>query len=355
MRPLRLFPLLLIPLLLVAGCSHRREEPQGGQAQAAQALPPRLVHVLCYHNLTDSPRSDYDVKPADFTAQMQVLKDGGYGVISCRQLADYLGNVEDLPEKSVVISFDDGWKSVLTTAKPILDQFGFKPVLFVNPVSIGGKNYLSWQDLKALMQAGYEIDSHTTTHANLTKKPKSQSLAEFQDSVREEIEKSYNVIAEELGQAPVALAYPFGNYDEFVMRTTKEIGYRLGLSIDPGAIDKQSDPWALPRKMVVNGTSLKTFQQTLETEPLHLTGMQPALGTRVKSRQYKLTAQLMDADAADALQAEGGHGAKLKYDATSQVLTLTTRLNRGANLIRIHSTGTPRRDIGWVVVVDVTD
>lgn len=355
MRRARFIPLLLIPLLVLAAGGCRRGKPKQQAAQPPKALPNRLVHVLCYHALSDRPKADTQLTPQDFTAQMQVLKQGGYQAISCRQLADYLADAQDIPDKSVIISFDDGWKSVLTKAKPILDQFGFKPVLFVNPVSVGGKSYLSWDNLKTLMQAGYEIDSHTVTHPNLTQKAKSQTLKQVQEKAREEIEQSYRDIEEHVGQAPVALAYPFGNYDQYVMQVTRDTGYRLGLSIDPGAVDHQSDPWTLPRKMIVNGTSLKTFQRFLETEPLHLTNVQPALGVRLPSRQYKFTAQLLDEDAAATLQAETKNGAKLKYDPASRMLTITAHLDRGANAMRLLSSGKPRRDLGWIVVVDVQD
>jgi peptidoglycan/xylan/chitin deacetylase (PgdA/CDA1 family) len=355
MPQLRRMLLVLLPLVLLAGCGCRRETSQGRAAAPPQALPYRFTHVLCYHHLTDTPKSVYDVKPSDFQTQLQTLKDGGYQSISCKQLADYLAKAQDIPEKSVIISFDDGRASVLKTAKPLLDQFGFQAVLFVNPNSVGGKNYLSWEDLKALAEAGYEIDSHTSSHLNLTRKLTKLTTAEFQEKVREEIEASYQEIKQKIGQPPVALAYPFGNYDLHAMQTTKGAGYRLGFTIDPGAIDNRSDPGALPRKMVVDGTSPRTFQRNLDTQPLHLTSPQPALGERVTSRAYTFTAQLGDADAAASLAAEAGRGTKLKYDEATQQLTVTSRLNRGANLVRLHSTGTPRREAGWIVVADVTD
>jgi len=355
MPQLRRLVLLLLPLALVAGCGCRRPRPKSQAPPTPQALPARLTHVLCYHNLTATPTSVYDVKPTDFEAQLQALKAGGYQTITCRQVADYLANAQDLPEKSVVISFDDGRISVLKTAKPLLDKFGFRAVLFINPVSVGAKGFLSWEDLKSLAQAGYEIDSHTTTHMNLTRRPKSLSMAQFQNKVRDEIGKSYETIAQHLGTAPVSLAYPFGNYDLYAMRAAKEAGYRVALSIDPGGIDGQSDPWSLPRKMIVDGTSLKTFTRNLETQPLHLIGAEPARGVRLTSRAYSFTAQLGDADAATSLAAEGGHGAKLKYDQATQKITVTMRLNRGANLVRLYSTGPPRRESAWIVVVDAAD
>jgi len=302
-----------------------------------------------------APKTVYDVKPSDLTAQMQALKSAGYQSISCQQLADYLANVQDIPAKSVLISFDDGRLSFQEIARPILDQFGFKAVLFVNPGSVGGKNFLSWDQLKALAQAGHEINSHTVTHMNLTKKPKSLTTEQFHKQITAEIRNSYEQIRDHLGTAPVGLAYPFGNYDEFVMRTTHEVGHRLGFTIDPGAVDNKSNPWMLPRKMVVNGTALKTFQRNLATEPLHLTNIQPPRGVRLTSRQYRLSATVLDQDAANAVNAEGGHGAKARYDPATGQIVVTSRLNKGANLVRLFSTGTPRREAAWIVVCDVTD
>lgn len=350
----RLTPWLLLILapVLLSGCGCRRDRPDT-EPPAPQALPNRLVRVLCYHDITNTPKSDKDVTPADFKTHLNVLREGGYQTISCEQLADYFANAKDIPDRSVIISFDDGRTSVLKTAKPLLDEFGFTPVLFVNPGSVGGKGYLGWEDLKTLMAAGYEINSHTVSHMNLTRLDKGLTVDQHQAKARAEIEMCARQIEENLGKAPVAMAYPYGNYDEFAMRVTREAGHRLGFSIAPGAIDNQSDPWTLPRKMVVGGSSLKSIERHLNSEPLHLTARQPALGERLTTRDYTFTAQLLDEDAVGQVQAEGGRKAKLQFDPATRQLTLTTRLNRGANLIRIHSTGTPRRETAWIVVADV--
>jgi peptidoglycan/xylan/chitin deacetylase (PgdA/CDA1 family) len=343
-------------MLLLAGCGCRNEGGEKRGDKPPPPLPNRLVHVLCYHHLTANPKSDsISVKPDDFRAQMQALKDGGYSSLSCAQLADYFANTKDIPDKSVIISFDDGRLSFQEVAAPILDEFGFKAVLFINPGMVGGKGFLSWDQLKALQQAGHEIDSHTLTHENLTKNTQKLTLEKFRELIRDQITDSYRQIEEHIGVAPVGLAYPFGNYDEHVIRTTGEAGHRLAFSIDPGGIDSKSNHWNLPRKMVVNGTSMRTFERNLSTEPLHLVNVDPPVGQRLTSRQYTFTAQVLDADAAGQVNAEGGRGAKVKYDEATQQITVTSRLNRGANLVRLFSTGTPRRESAWIVVVDASD
>lgn len=343
---------VIITALLAPGCGCRKHAPQSTAPQAPPALPNRTVHVLCYHNLVAADAKSYDTTIADFVEQLQALRAAGYQSISCAQLADYLANVKDIPDKSVIISFDDGRLSVLKAAAPTLDKYGFKATIFLITGAVGGSGSLSWADVKQLAGMGYEIGSHTVSHQNLTKVPPGLSVAEHQRKVRQELDASALAIERYTGQAPVALAYPYGNYDNFTMRAARDAGYRVAFSIDPGAIDNQSDAWTLPRKMVVHGTALKTFQRFLATEPLHLSGVQPAIGLHYGSRAYKLQARVTDADALESLSAEVGKGSRLEVEAQTSQITLTGKLNKGANLVRLSATGTPRREAGWVVVCD---
>lgn len=350
-RRLTILSILLTALVALAVTGCRKHSPTPAN-QPPPALPNRIVHVLCYHNVVPTTQTDYDTSVGDFAAQLQALKSGGFQTISCGQLAEYLDNQKDIPAKSVIITFDDGRASFLQNAKPMLDKAGFKATLFLITGSVGGTGTLTWDEVKTLMAAGYEIGSHTVTHGNLTKVPQGYTLAEQQQKMRREIEDSATTLTQKLGKAPVALAYPYGNYDSFAMRACREAGYRTAFSIDPGAIDNQSNVWALPRKMIVNGTSLKTFERALTTEPLHLTGLQPEIGLRYGSKSYKLQAQVADPDALDTLGAEAGKHTQVKLDRPTSGLTVTSTLNKGANLVRVFSTGTPRRETAWIVVCD---
>lgn len=345
-------PLFIIIALIaaaMAGCGKSRPVPAN---QPPKALPNRTVHVLCYHNVVPTARNDYDTSVADFQAQLGVLRSGGYQSISCSQLMGYLDNEKDIPAKSVIITFDDGRASFLHNAKPMLDKLGMKATLFLITGSVGAKGSLSWDEVKMLAAAGYEIGSHTVSHLNLTKVPKDYTLSDHQQKVRREIEEAATTLTQKLGQPPVAFAYPFGNYDSFAMGACREAGYRMAFSIDPGAIDNQSSVYALPRKMVVNGTSLKSFERALAVEPLHLTGLQPEIGLRYRGKAYRLQAQVADPDALEALGAEAGKGTRVKLDRQTSQLSVTSTLNRGANLVRVFSTGTPRRETAWIVVCD---
>lgn len=350
-RVLGLVGLLLGGIALACG-GCRRPAVEGTATPQPVALPNRTVRVLCYHNLRDKATSLYEASVSDFRAQLSAMRDGGYQTITTRELADYLSGSRDIPEKSVLITFDDGYKSVLTVGKPILDEFGFRANLFLITDSVGGKGNLTWDDAKQLAAAGWEVGSHTVAHSNLTKRGKSESAQQHQDRIVREIGASYARIEQELGVPPAALAYPFGNYDAACMQACQEAGYRLAFSIDPGATDQQSDPWRLPRKMIVNGTSSRTFARTLETEPLHLADVDPPPGQRIRGSAYALSARVADADALGSLGADAGKKARLKLDSATSVLTVSTTLSKGANLVRVFSSGTPRRETGWIVVSD---
>lgn len=345
----RLALLLLGLAVLAAGC-HRARPAE--QTAAPARLPNRVVHVLCYHNLCAQPKGLYDTSLSDFTAQLAALKTWGGTVVTARQVAAYLAGEQDLPDKAVVITFDDGYRSVYTVARPILDRLGYKATLFLITDCLGGKTNLTWTQVKEMAAAGYDIGSHTATHPNLTRARSGEAAAQREARAQREIQRSYDTLEEKLGTPPAALAYPFGNYDAATMQAVSTAGFRVAFSIDPGAADQDSTALCLPRKMIVKGTSLRTFQRFLDTAPLHLAEVTPAVGERVKGRQYQLTARVSDPDAVAALGGECGSHARVKLDPQTSLLTLTASLNRGANLVRIFSSGTPRRETGWIVVCD---
>lgn len=350
MRRLYTVAVLILLMAAVTGCGRNPRPPAA--TQAPKALPNRLIRVLCYHNVVSAAGGFYDTSVSDFQAQLEALKAGGFQTISCRQLSDYLANVSDIPNKSVIITFDDGRSSVLTTAKPLLEKYGYTATLFLITGSVGKKGSLTWDQVKQLVAAGYEVGSHTVTHLNLTKR--NGTLQARQDRVREELSNSFSSIETHLGQPPVALAYPFGNYDTFTMRAAKDAGYQLAFTIDLGAIDNQSDPWRLSRRMVVKGLSLKTFQRALATEPLHLAEVEPAIGLPVGAKTVKLTGAVRDENALSGLQAEVGAHSRLQVDPVEGRFTITATLRPGANLVRLWSPGPPYRETGWIIVSDPT-
>jgi peptidoglycan/xylan/chitin deacetylase (PgdA/CDA1 family) len=173
-----------------------------------------LVPILAYHSL-DSSGSVLSVAPEVFRRQMVILRERGFHGIGLGHLLSGWQGRRDLPRRPVVLTFDDGFRSVLEEAVPVLTELGFSATIFVVAGYCGGTNdwpsqppalprlpLLSWADLRALGAAGLEIGAHGLTHAPLTHL-----------SAREagrEIVGSKAILEEKLGRPVVTFAYPYG-------------------------------------------------------------------------------------------------------------------------------------------------
>jgi peptidoglycan/xylan/chitin deacetylase (PgdA/CDA1 family) len=175
------------------------------------------VPILTYHAVVDAARpTPLAVSPADFAAQMTALAQAGYRAVSLLELADALrhGLPERLPERAAVITFDDGYRSVLA-ALPILREHGFTAAVFLVTDAIGGEagkraeqNWrppwplLSWGEVETLAADGFQLGAHTLTHPVLPHLPPAEAEREMVES-RDEI-------ARRTGREVRAFAYPYG-------------------------------------------------------------------------------------------------------------------------------------------------
>lgn len=136
----------------------------------------------------------------------------------------------ETPSRKVAITFDDGHRSVFDKALPVLERLGLKATVFVCTELVGGvlptdpsAPALSWSELRELAEAGWEIGSHTATHARLTMLSDVELRAELRDS-REHIES-------ELGSVCSSLAYPYGLVDRRVEEEAASAGYVIGFTV----------------------------------------------------------------------------------------------------------------------------
>lgn len=345
--------MLLVALQARRARDSGADRQQADAAAAVRAPAHRTIPILCYHSIIADPSSSYSVATADFREQMGVLSKEGYTPITCTQLADYLDGTLELPERPVVITFDDGWVSNYDVAAPILDEFGFTATFFPMTGSIGTKNHLTYEQLRELTERGYEVGSHSITHPNLPRPEPGETLEAHQARIRSELADSKQAIEQATGKPVAALAYPHGTYDETVMAMAQDAGYRLAFSIDRGAADERSYRWRLPRDMVVKGNSITTFKNWLHQEPLHIDEVSPPIGQIARSPEIEYRGTLTDesVDPGGLVLAEKptGHSADLHYDETAGQVVISTTLNEGANNIRLQSPGEVLRETSWVV------
>ena len=192
--------------------------------KAQVVIAPAGATILVYH--TVEPKTDkkegimqkhYHIFPENFRAQMRYLKDNGYAVIPMKVYLDHLNKGTEIPKKSVVLTFDDGWKNQYEFAVPILKEFGYTATFYIITGSTDGKTYMSWENIKELDKAGMDIESHTVTHANLTKVDEVKA--------REELENSKKTLEEKLGHSISMLAYPYYGNNAAVQKLVADAGY----------------------------------------------------------------------------------------------------------------------------------
>ena len=146
----------------------------------------QLVPILCYHNFGPQTRGRLLMSASAFEEQMRYLKREGYHVITLRQFLEFTALRRQLPRKTVVLTFDDGWKSFKEYAYPILKELGFPATLFIYTDFIGARIALSWQELKDLAQEGFDIQAHSKSHEDMRRKP-TESEEEYNRRMQAEL------------------------------------------------------------------------------------------------------------------------------------------------------------------------
>lgn len=193
-------------------------------ATAAEVLARKEVPVLCYHQIrdwkpSDSKRAHDDIiPPANFKQHIKMLADSGYHTILPDQLYDYLNYGTALPEKPIMITFDDTDLDQYTVGAKVLKEHGFKGVFFIMTVSIGRPRYMSKAQIKELADDGHEIASHTWNHKN---------FAQFTDEDwKTQIDEPTQTLEKITGKKVAYFAYPYGVFKASTLHKLKDHGFK---------------------------------------------------------------------------------------------------------------------------------
>ena len=218
-------------------------------ADAQTIIDRKQVPILCYHQVrdwksTDSKRArDYIVPVAAFRAQMKILADSGYQTILPDQLYNYLAYGDPLPEKPVMLTFDDADLDQYTVAYPEMKKYGFKGVFFIMTVALGKPRYMSKDQLKELSDQGHILGSHTWDHKNVKK----YEAADWPI----QIDKPSKLLESISGKPVEYFAYPFGLWNPEAIPFLKERGFKAAFQLS-GKRDPK-DPLHTIRRIIVPG------------------------------------------------------------------------------------------------------
>lgn len=211
------------------------------------------VAVLGYHRFENPPRDPLAISTAEFEQQLQALKDGGITVITMQDFLAWRRGEKSIPEKSAVITIDDGYRSAYDVAWPSLKKFGYPFTMFVYTkyVNVGGKS-LTWDQLREMHAAGVEIGSHSTSHANLNQR-KGRDDAAYRAFLEEELAESKRVIEEHMGAPVLTFAYPYGNHNELAREVGRAAGYEALFTVAGHKVGHASPADALGRYIIQTG------------------------------------------------------------------------------------------------------
>lgn len=228
--------------------------------------PPEALHVpiLMYHYVSDLPpdadslRRGLTVEPADFEAQLHYLKDAGYETVLLRDLYDALSLGKPLPEKPIVLTFDDGYKNHYTDVLPLLQKYDYVGEFFVlaTPAHFEAEAYMTWNEMRELAKAGMAVQGHGRDHFDL--RNRNYDFLVFQIlGIKEAVEAH-------TGQQVTFFCYPAGKYDRDVIAVTESAGYLGGVTTEWGATQTLDNRFTWPRIRVRGGWPLETYIEILQ-------------------------------------------------------------------------------------------
>jgi peptidoglycan/xylan/chitin deacetylase (PgdA/CDA1 family) len=231
----------------------------------------QLVPILVYHNIAAQAKGRMIISARSFAEQMRYLKSQGYRVVALKDFVEFISLKKQLPRKSVVVSFDDGYRSFLQFAYPVLKELGFTATLFVYTDFVGaGSNAISWADLKKLKDEGFEIHSHSKTHADL-RRGKGETTDEYTRRINRELAEPKEMFHKHLAHSTDVIAYPYGRQDEGVVERAKQQGYSAGFTVYRQGSPAFVDRLRIHRSQIYSEMSLEDFIKNLNTfnpEPL---------------------------------------------------------------------------------------
>lgn len=204
------------------------------------------VPIFVYHYVEyvkdqkDTTRKLLATSPRVFEAQIVTLKENGYKFITFKDVERYLQGVQKLPEKPIIITFDDGYEDFYTDVFPIIKKHSIQVTQYLVADFIGKPNYLKDEQIRILIKSGLvEFGSHTLTHVNLNTVPALHASYEISES-KSSLERRY--------QMPIStFAYPYGAYTEEIARIVEKEGYLTAVTTEDGITIKKDERFRLKR------------------------------------------------------------------------------------------------------------
>jgi len=340
------------------------------------------VAVLGYHDFSEAaPETAMRMHSSKFRKQMTALRQLGITVISLDDFLAWKRGAKHLPEKSALLTFDDGWKSVYTDALPILKEFGYPFTLFIYKNYIdGGSKALTTDMINEMLHAGASLGSHSVSHPYpaVFRSHRKKGDHDMDAFLRKEMGESKRFIEAKFATKITAYAFPGGFVSEEMLPLADEFGYTSLFTVLPGKVKRPTPDKHLPRYMILgnydkifdlattfrdsqdtNAAPVGTLADLNQTTPYPVT---PEAGSIINSRLPVISANLAsltDFDPKSLVMKVSGFGdVPAKFDPATQLLAwqVTRRLRQPSCQVAVtwldakgKATDTPLR---WTFQID---
>jgi len=320
----------------------------GLTATATPAAYDNGFTVLCYHRFVERPEtvrkplSEYRLPMEAFRWQMQYLKDQGIKPISMDQLKAYWFEGKPLPDKAVLLTFDDGFRSIYEKAYPVVKEFGYPGVLFLYTDFIRSQSdSLRYSEIEEMQKNGFDLESHTKSHLNLGLEGEKRTPGQFSQLVNVELNEPIEFIQDRFGVHPWILAYSYGVYNPEVLRQAEKAKYQLAFTVNPGPNDKTVPPLQLRRNLILYPTSPQAFKNIFEDKVLHLSGFKPGDGEVIAGEEPVISGNILDDVEPKSIQFQlGNHPLVFSYNPQTHLLRhqIKAPLKAGGHMLTLSAT-----------------
>ncbi|MCA9837965.1 MAG: polysaccharide deacetylase family protein [Trueperaceae bacterium] len=253
--------------------------------------------ILMYHSVAENASEMFQpwcIRPEQFEDHLVFLQQAGYQSLTLSQYLQELNKGKPLPEKSIVLTFDDGFLDFYTTALPLLQRYGFTATLYIATAYVGQSSkwlefegesqrpLVNWAQIREIHEAGIEIGAHTHTHPELDLLSNHQVLAE--------LKTSKHLLEDALGVETKSLAYPHGYFSQRIRALAIEAGYDNACAVKHAMSKAQDDRFALSRVDIRHHVTNEILSSYLSEDLLPLAPQTESIKTKLwrLARRYHL-------------------------------------------------------------------
>lgn len=235
------------------------------------------IVILQYHHVDHGTPASTSITPELFDEHINYLQENDYIVWPLEDAVKAIRNNEPLPERAVAITIDDAYRSVYEEIYPRLKKLGWSFTVFVNaqPHDEANSHYITWEQMREMQQHGAVFANHTYSHLHMLRKLEGEDDAAWLRRMKLEVELGQQRLLEELGQAPMLFAYPYGEHNPAIRKLIADQGY-AGFGQQSGPAGASSDFTVLPRfPMAAGFAGMRRFPEKLDTHAFPIISVEP--------------------------------------------------------------------------------